>query len=204
MDSISTFLRHIAEQFVYTSWPEWLGVITGFACIYLAAKEKVLSWPVSIVSVLTYAWVFYDARMYGDMMLQFYFLLTAFYGWFFWNRKTEQPQKTVTSLRLRDWVFVIISVSLLSVLLGLFLDHFTNSDVPYADGYCTAMSFVAQYLLTRKVLQNWVMWIIVDLCYIPLYIYKNLNLSAVFYAFLIVIAFKGYSDWKKTYVNQTS
>ncbi|WP_256002448.1 nicotinamide riboside transporter PnuC [Pedobacter deserti] len=204
MDSISTFLRHIAEQFAYTSWPEWLGVITGFACIYLAAKEKVLSWPVSIVSVLTYAWVFYDARMYGDMILQFYFLLTAFYGWFYWNRTTEQPQKAVTSLRLRDWVFAIISVSLLSVLLGLFLDHFTNSDVPYADGYCTAMSFVAQYLLTRKVLQNWVMWIIVDLCYIPLYIYKNLNLSAVFYAFLIVIAFKGYSDWKKTYVNQTS
>lgn len=91
------------------------------------------------------------------------------------------------------------SIVVLSVALGLFLDHFTDTNVPYEDGFCTAMSFVAQLMLSRKILQNWILWIIVDLCYIPLYIYKNLNLSAIFYAFLVAIAIKGYIDWRKTY-----
>jgi nicotinamide mononucleotide transporter len=202
MESISPFTDLIIEQFRHTSWPEWLGVITGFACIYLAAKEKVLSWPVSVISVLAYAWVFYDATMYGDMVLQFYFLFTAFYGWFYWNKTTEAHSKPVISMQRGQWTIAILTIILLSALLGLFLDHFTNSDVPYADGFCTAVSFVAQFLLTRKVLQNWILWILVDICYIPLYIYKNLNLSAVFYAFLVIIAFRGYIDWKKTYAHQ--
>ncbi|WP_276089366.1 nicotinamide riboside transporter PnuC [Pedobacter sp. JY14-1] len=202
MPLLHSFLELLSDQFHHTTWPEWLGVITGFACIYLAAREAVLSWPVSIISVLCYAWVFFDARMYGDMALQFYFLFTAFYGWYFWVLKKAEHQEPVSALRGSQWVVVIMAILLLSGILGLFLDRFTDSDVPYADGFCTAVSFVAQVLLTRKILQNWLLWIFVDICYVPLYIYKNLNLSAVFYAFLVVIALKGYLDWKKTYREQ--
>ncbi|MNR06906.1 Nicotinamide mononucleotide transporter [compost metagenome] len=93
---------------------------------------------------------------------------------------------------------------ILSAVLGIYLDKYTDTNVPYEDGFCTALSFVAQLMLTRKILQNWILWIIVDLCYIPLYIYKNLNLSAVFYAFLVAIAIKGYLDWRKSYREQTN
>lgn len=199
---LSSFLQLVAEQFRHTTWPEWVGVVTGFICIYLAAKENVWNWPVSVISVIAYAWVFFKATMYGDMALQFYFLFTAFYGWYYWIKKREDHSKPVVSLKNADWLLIVTAVAILSVLLGLFLDHFTDSDVPYADGFCTALSFVAQILLTRKVLQNWILWIIVDICYVPLYLYKHLNLSAVFYAFLVIIAFMGYLDWRKTYREQ--
>lgn len=196
------FFELVVDQFRHTSWPEWLGVVTAFACIYLAAKENILSWPVSIVSVVAYTWVFFDAKMYGDMALQIYFLMTAVYGWYFWSRKVVVDDKPVESLHSHQWGLVILAIVILSVLLALFLDHFTDTDVPYADGICTAMSFVAQILLTRKILQNWLIWIVVDLCYIPLYIYKSLNLSALLYAVLVGLAVKGYLDWKKTYRGQ--
>ncbi len=196
------FFHLIINQLGYTTWPEWLGVITGFICIYLATKENVLSWPVSIISVIAYAWVFFSAKMYGDMALQFYFLFTAFYGWYFWLKKKEVDAKPVNILTSKQWIFVVAAVIILSAALGLFLDRFTDTDVPFADGFCTALSFVAQVLLTRKVLQNWILWIIVDICYVPLYIYKQLNLSAIFYIFLVGLAIKGYLDWRKTYREQ--
>lgn len=199
---LSPFFNLVADQFRHTTWPEWVGVISGFICIYLAAKEKIWNWPVSIISVIAYAWVFFDARMYGDMALQFYFLFTAFYGWYYWIRRKEQQEQPLVSISMKEWAWVVLAVAVLSVLLGMFLHRFTDSDVPYADGFCTAVSFAAQIMLTRKVLQNWLLWIFVDICYVPLYIYKNLNLSAVFYAFLVIIATKGYLDWKKTYREQ--
>lgn len=200
----NSFLQLIADQFKHTTWPEWLGVLSGFTCIYLAAREHIFNWPVSIISVIAYGWVFFEARMYGDMALQCYFLFTAFYGWYFWFHKKAINDKPVVILSTRGWLLSILAVIVLFFVLGLFLDRFTDTDVPYADGFCTALSFVAQLLLTRKVLQNWVLWIIVDICYIPLYIYKNLNLSAIFYAFLVVLAIKGYFDWRKTYRGQTN
>jgi len=199
---LASFMQLLADQFRHTTWAEWLGVITGFTCIYLAARAHIWNWPVSIISVISYAWVFFEARMYGDMALQFYFLFTAFYGWYYWIRRRDTNERPVVSIKARQWLWVLASVTVLSVLLGMFLDRFTDSDVPYADGFCTAVSFVAQILLTRKILENWILWVFVDICYVPLYIYKNLNLSAVFYAFLVIIAFKGYLDWKKTYREQ--
>ena len=198
----SSFFRLIIDQFSHTTWAEWLGVITGFTCIYLAAKENIYNWPVSIISVIAYAWVFFTAKMYGDMALQFYFLFTAFYGWYYWIKKKETSDKQITLLSKPQWIMVVAAVAVLSIILGFFLDRFTDTDVPFADGFCTALSFVAQVLLTRKILQNWILWIIVDICYIPLYIYKQLNLSAIFYTFLVGLAIKGYLDWRKTYREQ--
>ncbi|MEJ2882446.1 nicotinamide riboside transporter PnuC [Pedobacter sp. GR22-6] len=201
---LDSFFQLVANQFLHTSPSEWIGVITGFACIYLATRESVWSWPVSIISVLAYAWVFYEAKMYGDMSLQFYFLFTAIYGWYYWMKKKESDDKPITDLDLRGRITAVLAVIILTVLLGVFLANFTDTDVPFADGFCTAMSFVAQVLLTRKVLYNWILWIIVDICYVPLYIYKNLNLSAVFYTVLIALAIKGYLDWKKNYREQAN
>ena len=196
---IDSFWQTIAHQFTLTTKLEWFGTITGFACVYLAAKQHILNWPISILSVVAYAFLFFDFRLYGDAVLQLYFLSTAIYGWYYWVKRKNEHQKPIETLTLKEVYIVILAIAILAVILGLFLDRFTNSDVPYVDGFCTSMSFVAQYLMTRKIWQNWIIWIIVDACYVPLYLYKELALTAVLYLVFLGIALLGYLDWKKSW-----
>ena len=199
VDGDNSFIQLFWNQLVQTSFLEWLGTITGFLCVYLAAKQHILNWPVSIISVIAYAVLFYDYKLYGDAVLQIYFLGTAIYGWYYWLKREEQHEKPVASLSGGSYIAVIVAVGILSVVLGAFLDRYTNSDVPYIDGACTATSFVAQFLMTRKVLQNWILWIIVDACYVPLYLYKELALTAVLYSLFLVLATIGFIDWRRTW-----
>lgn len=201
---IASFFQFVTTQFQHTTLLEWAAVITGFLCIYLAAKESIWNWPVSIISVVAYGLLFFKEAMYGDMTLQIYFLFTAVYGWYFWIRKKVEQHRPISRLTAKQWFLAILFIPLLSILLGWFMDRFTNSNVPYADGFCTAISFTAQFLLTRKILENWLLWVFANICYVPLFIYKNLNLSALLYLVLIIIAFNGYLNWRKTYREQIS
>jgi nicotinamide mononucleotide transporter len=191
--------QHIVGEIKQTSYLEWIGAVTGIYCVYLAAKQSIWNWPVAIISVLAYVVVFYKSQLYGDAGLQVYFLGTSVYGWYFWIKKKERHEKPVTSLTNNAYAWIILATLILSLLLGLFLKKFTPTNVPYIDGFCTAVSFIAQILMTRKILQNWALWIFVDICYVPLYIYKNLYVTAILYAILLVLAWLGHVDWQKEY-----
>ena len=201
---IASFFQFVTSQFQQTTLLEWVAVIAGFLCIYLAAKENIWNWPISIVAIVVSAVVYYKSALYGDFYLQLYFLFTAFYGWYFWIKKKKEVAKPVVTINAKQWLIAILSIVVLTIILGLPLDHYTDSNVPYEDGFCTAMSFVAQIMLTRKILQNWILWIIVDICYVPLLLYKGLNLYAILYAILVILAIQGYLDWRKTYREQTN
>lgn len=195
------FFQQVARQFAQTSWLEWLGTLTGFLSVYLAAKQNIWNWPISIISVLSYAILFYDARLYGDTVLQFYFLSTAIYGWYYWHKRREENKKPIVKANKKQLMLIILAIICLTALIGYLLDNKTNSDVPYIDAFCTSVSFLAQFLMTRKILQNWLLWVFVDICYIPLYIHKELMLTAVLYLVFSIIAWNGYRDWQKTYKN---
>ena len=191
--------QHIIHEIKQTTLLEWAGALTGILCVYLAAKQNIWNWPIAIISVIAYAIVFYKNQLYGDAGLQIYFLGTSVYGWYFWINKKEKQEKSIISLNNKEFIVTIIATVILSLLLGLFLKKFTPTNVPYIDGFCTAVSFIAQILMTRKVLQNWAFWIFVDICYVPLYIYKNLYVTALLYIILLILAWLGHIDWKKYY-----
>lgn len=199
-----TFFQ-IWEQFKAIGYVEWFGVITGALCVYLAAKENILNWPIAMLSVISYIYIFYEAKLYGDTVLQFYFLATSVYGWYYWtygkatHLKSERP---VSKVKSKEWVFLSVLLVVMSILIGFALDKYTDSDVPFIDAFCTVTSFIAQYLMTRKKLENWLIWIFVDIIYIPLYIHKDLLATAVLYFVFLFIALKGYLDWKKTLSSQ--
>ncbi|SOD20284.1 nicotinamide riboside transporter PnuC [Pedobacter xixiisoli] len=194
--------QQLIQQLQQTSWLEWFGFISTIACIYLAAKENIWNWPISILSIVISAILYFESHLFGDFALQFYFLFTAFYGWWFWLKKKKENEKPIVRIKSQDWMMIVGIVALLTLVLGYLLDKYTPTNVPYEDGFCTAVSLVAQIMLTRKILENWILWIIVDICYVPLLIYKNLNVYAILYAVLVVIAVKGYLDWRKTYRGQ--
>ena len=191
------FIEQVIIQFKQTSALEWVGVITAFACIVLAAMGHILNWPISIVSSGAYAVLYYKFKLYGDSFLQLYFLATAVYGWYYWQKRQERHEEPIVKLSTSGWLKAIGAIVILTALLSAFLDNYTNTDVPYIDGFCTAMSFVAQILMARKVLQNWILWIVVDVCYVPLLLYKGLASTAVLYAVLVILAVLGYVEWKR-------
>lgn len=192
--------QSLATQFQQITTLEWLGTVTGFLCVYLAARQHILNWPISIISVAAYAVLFYQSKLYGNAVLQVYFFGTAIYGWYYWvKRGQDADKKPIVSFSALEIAGTVIVVLVLSGVMGWFLGTYTDTDVPYIDGFCTAMSFVAQFLMTRKVLQNWLLWIIVDICYIPLYLYKGFMLTALLYVAFTVIATMGYLDWRRTW-----
>ncbi len=191
------FIEQVIIQFKQTSALEWVGVITAFACIVLAAMGHILNWPISIVSSGAYAVLYYKFKLYGDSFLQLYFLATAVYGWYYWLEREKRHEKPIVQLSVSGWFVAIAAIAILTALLSAFLDNYTNTDVPYIDGFCTAMSFVAQILMARKVLQNWILWVVVDVCYVPLLLYKGLASTAVLYAVLVILAVLGYVEWKR-------
>lgn len=195
------YFLQLYQQFLNTSALEWIATISGFICVYLAAKQNIWNWPISIISVLTYLYIFYHNKLYGDSVLQIYFLSTAIYGWYYWNKRAHSDEKPISSFNSKQMVLTIFVILILAGFIGLALDHFTDTEVPYADGFCTATSFVAQFLMTRKVIQNWLLWVFVDICYIPLYLHKDLVLTSFLYLAFAIIAWRGYIDWRKTYRN---
>lgn len=202
--SIMSIWQHLAQEFVNTSYLEWFGFVTTIACVYLAAKQNIWNWPTGIASVVTYMVIFYQSQLFGDAGLQIYFLGTSIYGWYFWIRKKQKHEKPVTRLSPLLLMVVLGITGALALLLGWFLQTYTPSKVPYIDGFCTSVSFMAQLLMTRKIIENWALWVFVDICYIPLYIYKSLYLTSVLYVVLLILATLGYIDWRKEYRKQTA
>lgn len=196
MDLIITFSNWLKNQ----SLLEILGVISGILCVYLAAKNKVWSWPLAIISVLIYAFIFFEEKLYADAGLQIYFLFTNIYGWYFWTRKSDTEIKTpINSASKKLVIFSILSVLLFTFLLGTFLYKSTDASFPYIDSFCTACSLVAQFFLARKIIENWLIWIFVDIIYVGVYVMKDLHLTAGMYALYIIIAAMGYFNWKSDY-----
>jgi nicotinamide mononucleotide transporter len=195
-------IHALQDWWQHQTWLEIIGVITGLLCVYLAAVNNIWNWPLAIISVGIYIFIFFDARLFADMGLQFYFLGMNIYGWYYWSHKPANEKKTpVVHITRKEIVLSIIATILFTVFLGSVLKY-TPASYPYIDSFCTACSLVAQVFLARKVLENWLIWIFVDIIYVGVYIFKHLDLTAVMYAIYVGIALLGYIDWKKDYKKQ--
>ncbi|MBE7176815.1 MAG: nicotinamide mononucleotide transporter [Mucilaginibacter polytrichastri] len=189
---------------------EVAGVITGILCVWLAAKNIIWNWPVAIISVSIYIVIFLDAKLYADMGLQVYFLAMNIYGWIYWSRMKraaaarpgEARPKPVSRIKMSEWMYSGIAVTVFTAVIGFLLHRNTDAAFPFVDSFCTAISLVAQVFLARRVMENWLMWIFVDVIYVVVYLLKDLHLTAAMYALYVYIAAMGYFDWKKDYRKQ--
>ena len=179
---------------------EIVGVITGILCVYLAAKNIIWNWPFAIISVAVYIVIFFEAKLYADMGLQFYFLAMNSYGWYFWSRKPKTEVKVpVIRITQKEIFLSAVGIILFTAILGFGLKHGTDAAFPFVDSFCTACSLIAQIFLARKVLENWLIWVFVDVIYVIVYASKHLHLTAGMYALYFVIAALGYRDWQRDY-----
>lgn len=170
--------------------------------MYLAAVNNIWNWPIACISVGIYIFIFFHSHLYADMGLQFYFMAMNIYGWYFWSHKPPAAEKTpVVRITRKESLLSVIAIVVFTIFLGSVLKY-TPASYPYLDSFCTACSLVAQVFMARKVLENWLIWIFVDIIYVGVYIFKHLDLTAGMYGLYVGIALLGYLDWRKDYKKQ--
>jgi len=174
---------------------ELLGFVLSVATVVLTILRNHWGWFFAIVSSATYGVVFFDARLYGDAGLQGVFIAASIWGWWQWLRGAEGKPLPVTRLAPAGWAWSLAGWALGFFALSAFLKAFTDTDVPHMDGFLTAGSLLGQLLTAKKKIENWHTWIVVDVLYVGLYVYKGLHLTAILYAVFVVLAVLGLRAW---------
>jgi len=177
---------------------ELLSFLLSVACVWLNIRQSHWGWLLAILSSAMYGLVFFGSRLYGDMGLQLVFIAVSCYGWYQWLKGDDSHnQLPVTALDARGrWIAGAAWLAGFAFL-AWFLKSYTDTDVPNADGFLTAGSLVGQALLSRKKIENWHVWIIVDVLYVALYLHKHLVLTAVLYGVFVGMAIVGLRAWQE-------
>jgi nicotinamide mononucleotide transporter len=184
---------------------ELLGFITGGVCVWLAARENIWNWPIGIANNIFYLIVFWRSGLYADSGLQVFYFAIAVYGWWMWARGGAASRELPASRTSKDVVVgLTVMTAVMATLLYVGLRRYTNSTVPAGDAITTALSLTAQYMLGRKWLENWLVWITADCIYIGLYYNKHLYWTSMLYAIFIAMCVAGYLGWKRAMTTSKS
>jgi nicotinamide mononucleotide transporter len=178
---------------------ELAAALTGAISVWLSVRQNIWSWPTAIVNVVLYTVVFWDAKLYADMGLQVVYAVLSLYGWYQWlygGAGRTELRVTRTPRRLGAILTLVAAVG--SALLGTLLRHTTDAALPFMDSFLSSTSLVAQWMMTKKLLENWLVWIAVDVLYVGMFVFKGLYLTAGLYAVFLVLAVRGYVDWRRS------
>jgi nicotinamide mononucleotide transporter len=183
--------------FLAHNWQELAGFLTGALCVWLLIRQNIWNWPIGIANNIVYVIVFYKSGLYADSGLQFVYMAIAFYGWWNWLHggvnHSELNANRATSSTLLGYTGVAGAVT---AILYWILRH-TPSTVPFADGLTTALFLTAQFMMSRKLVENWWFWIVGDVLVIGLYIYKNLYLTSALYLVFLAMSIAGLVEWRR-------
>jgi nicotinamide mononucleotide transporter len=181
------------------TWLEIVAFVLAVAMVLANLRVKVIGWPLAIASSLLYALLFADSRLYGEATLQLFFVIIACWGWWQWQRGTaaDGAPLRVRSLPARQRWLALAATLAAWPLLGLLLDHATDSDVPWFDALPTVASVTGQILLGRKLIENWPVWVAVNVISVALFAYKGLWLTVLLYAVFTLLAVLGWRAWQR-------
>lgn len=177
--------------------------IAGLINVYLAARTNIWNWLFGIITVTLYMLIFYQVKLYADMSLQLIFLTLQFYGWYQWlYGGNNHSELNVRKASLSIYLIATISTLILFGLIAFVLQHYTDSTTVYIDAFTTAMSLVAQWMMSKKWIENWWLWMLVDVISIKMYIFKHLYLTSGLYAVFFIICCMGYVTWRRQLINK--
>ena len=184
---------------------ELLGAILGIAYIFFSIRQNILTWPVGLLTSAIYVSVFFSTKLYADMGLQMYYVVISIYGWYEWiwgNSASKLEPLKVNHLKIRTGILLTAISFVLFFLMWFILDNYTDSNVPVADSLATSLSIVATWMLARKILEHWLVWIFVDAFSIGLFWYKELYPTVILFVVYTIMAVIGYIEWKKEIITK--
>jgi len=182
---------------------ELSGALLGILYIFFSIRQNILTWPTGLLTSLLYIYVFFKSGFYADMGLQWYYAFISIYGWYYWLRgdqkvKNEKEANVPVKRSSTELLKKITGATILIYAVILFiLLKYTDSDVPFMDSLTTALSIVATWMLAKKYIEHWLIWIFTDLVSAGLYVYKGLWPTVILFIVYTVMAVTGYYEWKK-------
>jgi nicotinamide mononucleotide transporter len=180
---------------------EITAIVFGLLSVWFAKKNKIWVFPTGIINTAIYVYLLWKWSLLGDMMINFYYVVMSIYGWYHWSRKkdniVEFPISRMT-LAEKKWSLIIFVLTILFVVaVYTFFGKFTHW-TSYVDTLVTGIFFVGMWLMARRKIENWILWIIGDIISIPMYFVKGYSFTSIQYLIFTIIAFYGYLEWKRT------
>ena len=185
-------------NYIQVNWVEITGSILSLIYLYLSIKQKVSLWVFGFLASALYVIVFFDSKLYADMSLQVYYLVVSIYGWINWKRGKEEKELPATVTTRKTWLQLALATIGIYFIYYFVLRYFTDSTIPKSDSVVGALSIIATWMLARKLIDNWIVWIVVDAFCVGLYLYKELYTTAGLFVVYTIMAVVGYFQWKKT------
>jgi nicotinamide mononucleotide transporter len=178
---------------------EVVGVVTGILGVWLTTRQKIWCWPVGLVSVIAFIVVFFEAKLYAAMGLQAVYVVLLVYGWYAWlHGGADHGELRVSRVPGRILMPLAVAGVASTALLGVWILPRTDESLPLLDAFTMSFSLVAQWMQTRKHLENWGLWMVVDLVYVGMTLTQGLRLTAGLYFIYIILAVLGYRDWRRS------
>jgi nicotinamide mononucleotide transporter len=185
---------------------EVLGLILGLLAVWFLIKENIWTWPVGIVYVVFSLYIFWEAKLYDDFALHIFFLVMNVYGWWFWvyGKKKSEKELSVTTSSVATLVVVMVVSAVLIFINGYLLEKYTDASLPYWDSTTTILSLSAMWLTARKKIENWFLWLVVDILATGIYFFKELYFYSFLYLVYVGLAVWGYLEWEKSMLKSKS
>lgn len=187
-------------NYIQTNWIELVGAILSLIYLYLSIKQKISLWIFGFLSSAFYIVVFFDTGFYADMSLQFYYLAVSVYGWINWKQGMQQSghELPATKTPKRLIIKLFLTSALIYSVYYFILAKFTDSTIPISDSLVGALSVIGTWMLARKLIENWLVWIVADGIATGLFFYKELYPTAILFVIYTAMAVVGYCQWRKT------
>lgn len=194
------FVTQILSGFTAMSHWEYIAVALSMAYLLLAIKENLWCWPAAFFSTLIYTIMYWNGALLMESLLNFYYMYMAVFGWVVWRKgKANQAQRLITSWPVNRHIFLIVLTTLVSLAIGYVMQNYTHADFAYLDSFTTCFAVVTTYLVAKKVLENWLYWIVIDAASMYLYYEKGYYPTLVLFVFYTVMAAWGFKTWYEEY-----
>lgn len=173
------------------------GTLLSLITTYFLIKLNKLAWPFGIIATILNAWLYWSQGIYADMSLEIFYCLSMGYGWYQWNKQSNQTFQSIRTLTQSEWISIPIVFVLLFTLIYYFLTTYTQSNIAILDALTTALSLIGQWLMCHKVIFTWVIWFFTDLIYALMYVNKQIPFHAGLMLIYTGMAISGYLVWKR-------
>jgi nicotinamide mononucleotide transporter len=194
------FFNIFWDQFLYNSLLELTAVVFAIAYLVLAVRENILCWFAAGISTLIFLVIFWDVNLYMESGLQIYYLAMAAFGWYQWRGASDTSANLQVSMwSMQQHLIALAIIALLTLISGYLLSTGTDAQLPYLDSFTTWASVVTTVMVVRKVLENWIYWLVIDTTSIYLYMDRELYFTSMLFIVYIVIIFFGWVSWSKSY-----